>query len=276
MKNNQKMNDMNVNANTVKMNAYASSKLERACMALRAEKSRVNQNAFSEAVSGLVKLVANKYEKDYRDSAVEKEDFISEGMMAAFAAVDSFDGRGTFEGYAISRIRFAILNCISDYNGLVRLPEKQSLLVSKIKKEIGKLTKDLERTPTLDEVADSLKMDAEKIAHLYGLSSPIIDIDAGDDEKEECYARRLDTYGADDSLRELLFNQRDVLPYLDALSEKRRLIVCCYHGIDTEKLSFTAIGEMLNISHEATRQQYNKAIEQLRSAMEADGWNMCA
>ena len=270
------MNDMNVNANTVKMNAYASSKLERACLALRAEKSRVNQNAFSEAVSGLVKLVANKYEKDYRDSAVEKEDFISEGMMAAFAAVDSFDGRGTFEGYAISRIRFAILNCISDYNGLVRLPEKQSLLVSKIKKEIGKLTKDLERTPTLDEVADSLKMDAEKIAHLYGLSSPIIDIDAGDDEKEECYARRLDTYGADDSLRESLFNRRDVLPYLDALSEERRLIVCCYLGIDTEKLSFTAIGEMLNVSHEAARQQYNKALKQLRSAMEAKGWNMCA
>lgn len=267
---------MNVNANTVKMNAYASSKLERAYLALRAEKSRANQNAFGEAVSGLVKLVANKYEKDIHDRAVEWNDLFNEGMEAAFAAVDSFDGRGTFEGYAISRIRFAVLNCISDYSGLVRLPEKQSLLVSKIKKEFGKLTQDLERTPTLDEVAGSLKMDAEKIARLYELSLPIIDINADDDEEEECYARRLDTYGADDSLRELLFNRRDVLQYLDALSEKRRLIVCCYHGIDTEKLSFTAIGEMLNISHEAVRQQYNKAIEQLRSAMEADRWNMCA
>lgn len=270
------MNDMNVNANTVKMNAYASSRLERACMALRAEKGSANQKAFYEAVSDLVELVAYKYKEAIHDRAVEFNDLFNEGMMAALAAVDSFDGRGTFEGYATSRIRFAILNCISDYSGLVRLPEKQSLLVSKIRKEFGKLTQDLERTPTLDEVADSLKMDAEKIARLYELSLPIIDIDADDDEEEECYAYRLDTYGADDSLRESLFNRRDVLPYLDALSEERRLIVCCYLGIDTEKLSFTAIGEMLNVSHEAVRQQYNKALKQLRSAMEAKGWNMCA
>lgn len=266
MRNNQKMNDMNVNANTVKMNANASSKLERACLALRTDHSHANENAFYEAVGGLMNSVVSQYAGSIHDRAVEWNDLFNEGMEAAFAAVDSFDGRGTFEGYAISRIRFAILNCISDYNGLIRLPEKQALRLSKIRKEIGKLTQDLERMPTLDEVADSLKMDAGNIVRLYELSNPIVSIDADDDEEEECYAYRLDTYGADDSLRESLFNRRDVLPYLDALSEERRLIVCCYHGIDTEKLSFTAIGEMLNVSHEAVRQQYNKALEQLRRA----------
>lgn len=134
----------------------------------------------------------------------------------------------------------------------------------------------MERTPTLDEVADSLKMDAEKIARLYELSLPIIDIDADDDEEEECYARRLDIYGADDSLRELLFNRRDVLPYLDALSEERRLIVRYHDGFEGEELSFIAIGGMLGVTYEAVRQQYYKALGQLRRAMEADGWDMCA
>lgn len=270
----QKMNDMNVNVNAKKSKLNALVSVEDAYMILRAKPGRDSQNVFFEAVHSLVISVARQYVAGIHERAVELDDLINVGSLAAFVAAENFDGRGDFAGYAKSCIRFAILSYLGDNNGLIHLPEKQSLLQSKMRKEIGKLTQELDRTPTLDEVAETLKMDADEVEHLYGLSFPIADIDGGFDDSDDDNCRSL--YGCDDSLRESLFGHRDVRPYLDTLSERRRQIVCWYQGIDTEELNFTEIGRRLGISHEAVRQQYNKAIEQLRQAMEADGWNLCA
>jgi len=43
---------------------------------------------------------------------IDLEDLCQAGAIALIEAVDQFDGRGTFEGYAGERVRFAMLDCL--------------------------------------------------------------------------------------------------------------------------------------------------------------------
>lgn len=121
------------------------------------EKSRIQ---FTEGNLRLVTYWARRYQ----DHGLEVMDIIQEGNLGLMKAVDKFDHRQgcRFSTYAFWWIKQAITRGIAEQSRLIRLPAHMYETVRRFEAILKKLTKDLGRDPTLEEVAFEMGLLAEK------------------------------------------------------------------------------------------------------------------
>ena len=94
--------------------------------------------------------------KKYQNQGIGLEDLINEGNVGLVRAAERFDETRGFKfiSYAVWWIRQAILTAIAEQSRVVRLPLNQVGVISKLKKEIGRLEQQFQRPPTVAEIAD--------------------------------------------------------------------------------------------------------------------------
>ncbi|NIQ00224.1 MAG: sigma-70 family RNA polymerase sigma factor, partial [Nitrospinaceae bacterium] len=111
-----------------------------------------------------VVTVANKY----RGCGLSLQDLIEEGNIGLIQAAKRFDGeRHTkFITYGVWWIRQAILHSLAEQSGTVKLPIKQAGKLYKIERQFKHLTQELEREPTIMEVAKDLGYKVEDIENI--------------------------------------------------------------------------------------------------------------
>ncbi|MBA3471902.1 MAG: sigma-70 family RNA polymerase sigma factor, partial [Rubrobacter sp.] len=107
--------------------------------------------------SPLVKYVASRVGARV-PGAVEQEDMISWGVLGLLDAVETYDPerpgkRAKFESYAISKIRWAILDQLRSQDWV---PRRVRLRAQQIEAARAKLTQELRRLPTETEIAGEL------------------------------------------------------------------------------------------------------------------------
>lgn len=210
--------------------------------------------------------------KQYQHQGLSLPDLINEGNIGLIKAAQRFDETRGFKfiSYAVWWIRQSILQAIAEQSRLVRLPLNQIGWVNKILKEAALLEQKLERTPTPQEVADSLKMPVEKVREAFKISSKHNSLDAPIVEDED--VSLIDVFVPDGSphtddplMKESL--SIEIQRALSSLSPKERDIINMFFGIGYKQpYTLDEIAIKYNLTRERVRQIKEKAIRRLKQS----------
>src|ERR1700750_1505489 len=125
--------------------------------------------------------------KQYQSSGLTLGDLINEGNVGLVKAAKRFDETKGFKfiSYAVWWIRQSILQAINDNGRIVRLPANKIGDLSKISKASSSLEQQLERTATVEEIAENLEITVEKVSGTLASAGRHLSVDApfsGDEE----------------------------------------------------------------------------------------------
>ncbi|MCR5660369.1 MAG: RNA polymerase sigma factor RpoD/SigA [Bacteroidales bacterium] len=229
-----------------------------------------DQDALDKLVRANLRFVVS-VAKQYQNQGLSLQDLIDEGNLGLVKAAQRFDETRGFKfiSYAVWWIRQSILQAVAEQARIVRLPMNQVGALAKVKKAVSLLEQQLERRPTIKEIADELGMPEDKVDQLLSLNARAVSMDAPlDDEDDTSF---LDVYVADndtqtDTLVEQESTSKAIRNSLDMLNEKERTILCMYFGLGTSReYSLEEIAMKLDISRERTRQIRDRALKRLKT-----------
>ncbi|MFB6271440.1 MAG: RNA polymerase sigma factor RpoD/SigA, partial [Salinibacter sp.] len=103
--------------------------------------------------------------KKYQGQGLSLADLINEGNYGLIKAAKRFDETRGFKfiSYAVWWIRQAILQALAEQSRVVRLPLNRIGTISKIRKASARLQQDLDRKPNIEELAEELEIDVQKV-----------------------------------------------------------------------------------------------------------------
>jgi RNA polymerase primary sigma factor len=233
-----------------------------------------DQDALNHLVESNLRFVVS-YAKRYRGLGLSFLDLIHEGNLGLIEAAKRFDPeRGVkFISYAVWWVRQAIFHTLSDHARAFRLPQKLSGQVSKVGSARDRLAAELERPPTVGEVARATDLSEAQVEELLKVAGDDVSLSAavGEDGNIELGdTLEQDTVPAVEL--ELIRSsfEKQIQAIVGELDEKERDVIRMRFGLDGEEpRTLQEIGETLGLSRERIRQIESKAKEKLRRSQEA-------
>ena len=210
--------------------------------------------------------------KAYQDQGMGLSDLISEGNIGLVKAAKTFDEKLNvkFISYAVWWIRQSIMQALTDYSRQIRLPHNQDTLLRNVRRTFNRIEQREGRPATVEEVAEELDMDEDKLKELLqasrrnmSLDEPLSDEDGGtllDVTPDET------SYYADLSLeRESLHT--DLEEVMGQTLKPRDIYVLKHaYGIGCTQCSNEEISHDLGLTRERVRQISERAIQKLRKS----------
>lgn len=233
-----------------------------------------NAYAREQMIQSNLRLVV-KIAQDYTGFGLPLLDLISEGNIGLMKAVERFDPeRGNkFSTYAAWWIKQGIKRALANQSKTIRLPVHLVEKLAQMRRLISRLTGELGRVPTDEEVGEALGIPASKVNHLKQASQDPSSLDASihDEDTLELGETVSDhnTPSPFDSLSEK--NLRElVAEVLHVLNERERAILSLRFPLDDpeKQLTLKEVGSKFQITRERIRQIQNNALKKLRRAWE--------
>lgn len=209
--------------------------------------------------------------KQYQNQGLSLPDLINEGNLGLVKAAQRFDETRGFKfiSYAVWWIRQSILQAVAEQSRIIRLPMNQVGAISKVKKVAAVMEQDMQRKPTVAEIAEAVNMTEAKVEELLNLNTHHISTDAPIDEDGE--ANFLDVFVQTDAVEtdnniEQESENNAIRQSLDKLSERERQIICLYFGLGTPReYSLEEIAMKFGLSRERVRNIRDKALKKMKT-----------
>ena len=216
----------------------------------------------------LVRFLANKYTN--RGEPIE--DLMQVGTVGLIKAIDRFDtSRGLeFTTFATPTILGEIRRYFRDKAWSVRIPRRLQELSAKVTQTVDVLTRELQRAPSVEEVADRLGESVEDVLQAMDSSSayssvPLEGTGQGADDDTPSV---LDHYGTED---EDLAASEDRMVIEDAISEftprEQEIVRMRFQ----QGMTQVEIAEKLGISQVQVSRMLRKVLKQIQEKLDPEG-----
>ena len=237
--------------------------------ALAKECAAGDEEAIKKMVSANLRLVVS-VAREYAGRGVPLMDLIQEGSIGLLTAAKKFDYTldYRFSTYATKWIRQGVTRCILNHAGLIRVPVHTAERIRKVLAVKSALQQDLEREPTVKELAENTGFSERKVLEYLSLLPEVCSLDAAAGEDADGALRLLleDLQAPQPQealVRRELEHTMDAL--LSQLSERQQELLRLRFGMeDGACWRLEAIGERLGVSKERARQLERQAIDKLQ------------
>ncbi len=218
------------------------------------------------ANSRLVISVAKKY----IGRGVPFLDLIQEGNIGLIRAANKFNYKlgHKFSTYATWWIRQAVTRAIADQSRTIRIPVHMGDQINKLLRTSHRLTQELGREPTSEELAEALEVPTRKAEDMLKVARRPLSLETPTDEEGESelgdFIEDEDSLAPEEEvgssmLRELLQSILQELPPREV-----RILQLRYGLVDGETYTLEEVGKKLGVTRERVRQIEAQALSRLR------------
>lgn len=211
--------------------------------------------------------------KQYQNQGLTLPDLINEGNLGLIKAAQRFDETRGFKfiSYGVWWIRQSIMQALAEQSRIVRLPLNKVGLTNRISRAYSHLEQEFERTPTTEELAFFLDIDADEVSATLNVAARHVSMDSPlSDGEESTLIDVLINGNADSADKQIMFNdslKKEIARSLSILTERQNEVICYFYGIGIEQpMSLEDIGIRFCLTRERVRQIKDKALTKLRSA----------